>query len=445
MYLILGYGRTGKACDDFLKNKSIQTQIWDDQLGYQDPIDWDHVTTLIQSAGIAPSGPKSHPLVMEAQKRSIAIKSDIDLLVEYFPDIPIIAITGTNGKSTTTSLVAHLLKCLNIPHFAGANLGRPVLSLDPPENNEFFVLELSSYQLALSKPIPLLVGAITNITPDHLDWHGTMEDYVASKKKIFCLAQSKILMDDDEICQTMVTQDTVLVGEGEKSTYRIMEQSLWYGKDFIAPIANHPMLVGKHNEKNIALASSIVHQALIKSPYYREQYELLSMLPKGIKTFTGLTHRLEIVDTIDDVIFINDSKSTNFESLKIALEACDDHAVYLIVGGRAKSCDLSILDPVISSIYAAFIIGESIDLWAQYFKEQAVPYFVNFTLEYAVKHSFDLAQKKWTKDSQFNNHGQKNEKSVILFSPGCASFDQFNHFEHRGDVFKKLAQTMKKM
>ena len=457
-YVILGYGRSGKSCEEFLQKKGEKTLVWDDALNLTPSIMWDQVHCVIQSPGIAPTGPKSHWIHQKAKSLGLPIKTDIDLLVEAYPYTPIIGITGTNGKSTITALVTHLLKNLNIPCVQGGNIGVPVLDLVDPGATGFFVLELSSYQLTLSQPLPLVVGAIVNITPDHLDWHETLASYIDGKKRIFERARHKILGLDTPLSRGLMKDglmgnDVIGVKVADLQTndyqanateiaYSVRGMTVYRQNDPILVVPDNIALRGDHNKCNIVVACSIVWEALRdrnkeNGVMMVHEDEILpsTVLAKGLETFTGLAHRLERVTTIDNVLFVNDSKATNLDSMYWALKTYQDFDLYLIVGGRAKSRDFGVLDSIVHHIKAAFVIGESVDWWAQYLQHRGILYFVDFTLDYAVAHSFAMAREA-------SQEKMQNNQPVVMLSPGCSSLDQFNNFEHRGDVFKSLCQQI---
>lgn len=398
-------------------------------------VQWNTIHAFIQSPGI----PFSHPVTRLAQSHFVPVLGDCDLFRMANPHASIVGITGTNGKSTTTALVGHILKEAGMPVAIGGNIGVPVLSLPQLPAEGTYVLELSSYQLEMSHNLNLDYVGWLNITPDHLERHGTMDLYVQAKEKIFSHADDspQIVMGiDDEFSHHLYrkfsrlypkkvtavscdnseekglkVQDGVLVKEdGEKS-------------ETIVDFRNFCRLSGKHNYQNMAIAYELCEKIGVP----REK--ILS----GIASFPGLAHRQEWVGSRDGVMFINDSKATNAESASKALMTYDH--IFWIAGGQPKTDGIVSLKPYFSKIQHAFLIGAAQDTFAQTLDAET-PYTLCGDLKTALEAAYASAKS-------FVQHTKKEDKNaVVLFSPACASFDQFRDFEQRGDVFRELVEKL---
>jgi UDP-N-acetylmuramoylalanine--D-glutamate ligase len=327
--LLLGsQGKTGKSVEKFIKNLAT----FDDS--YSHDIDWENISQVIQSPGF----PFNHPVALEARSRHIPIRTDIDLFFESRPHASVIGITGTNGKSTTTAWVTYVLQKHGFHAVMGGNIGIPVLDL--PES-EVYVFELSSYQLALSGDLPLMIACILNISSDHLDWHGSIEHYKASKMKILKCAEHCL---------------------DSKSTIDLPQSSY---------------LKGMHNHQNMSAVYNICSLFCKKRGVEFQMEHLLS--------FKGLEHRQEYVDHFSGITFINDSKATNQDATQHALAAFDD--IYWIAGGRPKEDGISDLD--FSHIKSAYYIGEAAQAFNSIHNGR-----LSFTLEKALHDAYHDALKQ---------------------------------------------------
>ncbi|MBI1954720.1 MAG: UDP-N-acetylmuramoyl-L-alanine--D-glutamate ligase [Proteobacteria bacterium] len=404
-FLVIGLARSGIAVAKWLKSKGKEVVVWDDQIQKQQRAqEWgwtlssqlDDKTALIQSPGI----PLSHPLIEQAKNKHIPIFSDIDLFCTDYVSAPIIGITGTNGKSTTTALVGHILKENGFHVGIGGNIGIPVFDLSDSKN--VYVLELSSFQLEISQKLPLTIAAWLNISEDHLDRHKNLEAYIQAKKRIFQTTQQAVIATDDvyslKVAQTL-TIPVVYVSQYDDLPYH----------QFLT-------LRGIHNQQNIAVAYKIARLMGLEK----------EAIIKAIQTFPGLEHRQQIIRKIGSIVFINDSKATNADAAEKALKTFEK--IYWILGGRDKRDGIDPLVPYFSKIKQAFLIGEAQERFSQTLSHH-VPYTFSQTLDKAIKEAYKEAQKN-------------SEESVILFSPACASFDQFQDFEHRGNVFCRLVEQL---
>lgn len=431
--LIVGLGKTGRAAQRFFEREGRPTLLYDDKqpgcLHSPDALNWSAIQCVVPSPGI----PFQHPLIREAQARGIDVWSDMDLFAQAvrrnFPGALFIGITGTNGKSTTTALIGHLLK----EHFSkvivGGNIGTPVLDLSLCE--AIYVLELSSFQLAWSHPLHLNRAVWTNLTEDHLDRHGSMAAYGMAKQKIFDGAQLSILGVDDEPSRTalkelqMSGQTAKSVSTTEAADVQVLSDGMLCmdGHSFFN-IAEASSLPGRHNAQNIALATATAYSLGLS----------VSEIMQALKTFKGLPHRIELVRTsLGGLEFINDSKATNAVSTIQALESFRNASLYLIAGGRAKSDGLVPAIPFMKSVRKVFLIGEASNRFASELQNfpKAPPFEKCQNLEKALTRATEVARQ------------DKTSRRVILFSPACASFDQFNNFEERGDAFRQLVLNLK--
>jgi UDP-N-acetylmuramoylalanine--D-glutamate ligase len=411
-FLILGLARSGKATADYFDQIGEAYVLYDDHAqSYGDKsvlnsladIAWDAIKCVIQSPGVPFSYPKPHPVTAAALARNIPIKTDIDLFnTARDKSAPCIGITGTNGKSTTTALVTHILNAAGRNAVMGGNIGVPVLSLfgDSIVTNPAvtdYVLELSSFQLETTHRIDLDIAVITNIGDDHIDRHGTMENYVAAKKRIFDHANIQI---------------TGANCPDPAFDFKAVER-----------------LPGAHNHENIKIAYAVCTHLGV--PH--------DVIVAAIHRFPGLSHRMERVYTCSDFFIINDSKATNAESVQRALEhytANPNIHIYWIAGGRPKIGGIESLKPYFSNIKKAYFIGESQDAFLKTTQGLLDASTVG-DLESAVKAAFaDIRAEARANTCQGRDLSRQ---YLMLFSPACASYDQFRDFEHRGDEFKKIA------
>lgn len=434
-YVVLGLARSGLATVKWLMARGASVIAVDDNpdsvikaqnLGAQTSrsISWDQVSALIQSPGIPLWFPTPHPITREAREKNIPIIGDGDLLRAAHPESRFIGITGTNGKSTTTALIGHILKVCGVDCQVGGNIGTPMLDLPSAQT---YVLELSSYQLDLSDGLDLHVVVWLNISPDHLDRHGSLENYILAKKRIFKTQYptQKVVMGIDDAASKAIWREVSasqfalpvsvkqILGEG------IYLQGNWLmdGAEQILDVATLPTLKGIHNFQNVAVSYGVGKAlGLAKS-------EII----KAIQTFPGLAHRQECVGTLKNMKFINDSKGTNADATAKALATFDK--IYWIAGGKAKNDGIESLSSYFPKIVHTFLIGEAQEQFAATL-EGKVAYTKSETMEKAVAESYRLALA----------NGISN--SIILLSPACASFDQFQDFEHRGNVFCQLVRSL---
>ncbi len=410
-FLVYGLGLTGLSVVSFFKkNKITKFKVWDDKNKkiFKDKRAanlnkcFEDVDYIILSPGIS--------LHQSKYKRSLIkykhkILTDIDLIYLLKKNFKSIVVTGSNGKSTTCKIIYHVLKKNKFKTLLGGNIGTPILSLNPKKNN-FLIIEASSFQLAHSKFIKPDYAFLLNISNDHLDWHGSMKNYIESKFKIFELQKK--------------THYSFI---NKKFKKKFKNKNL-LGKLIIPNVKNYEEIKSKIN--NNYIKSNINDEnmrnvlALSKILGIKEKN-----LIKSLKTFKSLPHRYEIFLKRKNSIFINDSKATSFQSTKFALQNTKN--IFWIVGGLPKKNDKIILKNLKKNITRSYIIGKNINFFKKQIKNK-VNFFIARNLKNAIKEAI--------KDLKF--YQQKN--NTILLSPSAASFDQFSNFEERGEKFKKLTK-----
>jgi UDP-N-acetylmuramoylalanine--D-glutamate ligase len=448
-FAVVGLARSGLATARALQAAGVAHLAWDDDaakrqqaaasgLTVADPqsADWSGIDALLLSPGIPHTHPRPHPAAALARSHGKPILGDIEVLMRAMSRDPgmrprFVGITGTNGKSTTTALIGHVLAQAGKKVEVGGNLGRPALDFAALGKDGIYVLEMSSYQLELIEQGRFDVAVLLNITPDHLDRHGGMAGYVAAKRRIF-LNQRKT---DAAVIgvDTAATRDIAagLIAQGNRvipiSVGHEAERGVWaidgvlhdeidtigFSLD-LKPILTLP---GAHNWQN-ACAAFAACRALGLTP---------DQIAAGIKTYPGLAHRQERVAVLGGIAYINDSKATNADATEKALGSYD--TIYWIAGGRPKEGGIESLAPLFGRIAHAFLIGEAADQFAATLSGK-VPFSKEGDLARAVASAHAMAQREHRKGA------------VVLLSPACASFDQWPNFEARGDGFRKLVQQL---
>lgn len=396
-------------------------------------IDWQKVDALVLSPGVPLTHPAPHPFVVKAQAARSEVIGDVELFfraVRASADgrsARIVCITGTNGKSTTTALIGHMLQHLGFDAEVGGNIGKPVLDLAPPSPKRAYVLELSSFQLDLAPSVHPDVAVLLNVTPDHLDRHGTMENYARVKSGIFSRQgrgdHAVIGVDDDWCAQIAgrlaargdVTVHPVSVGKalgrGIHVSDGVLHDATGAASRKVLDLKTLAHLPGAHNWQNLAVAYAAV------MPLVRDPAAIAGTMP----SFPGLAHRIESVGEIRGVRFVNDSKATNADAAARAL-ACFEE-IYWIAGGKAKEGGIESLSPFHPRIRRAYLIGAAMDSFAQTLSGR---------VETCKAGTLEAAMRQALADAMSAGGG------VVLLSPACASFDQFRDFEDRGDAFKKI-------
>jgi UDP-N-acetylmuramoylalanine--D-glutamate ligase len=442
---VFGLGRTGLTAARALKAGGAVPVLWDEKAGAVAAAadegfettdlrtaDWSRFDALLLSPGVPLTHPEPHWTVRLAQAAGVPVVGDLELFqgavdaaqAELKPQV--VAITGTNGKSTTTALIGWIVERAGRPVRIGGNIGFGVLGLEPFVPRAVYVLETSSYQLDLCRGFKPDVAVWLNITPDHLDRHGSMEGYVAAKRRIF-QAQgpgdtAAIGVDDVWSAETaqavaarggpaVVRVSAAGATEGVWSRHGV----LYDGVEPVAELGRARSLPGRHNAQNAAAAYAAVRALGLT----REQ------AVEGLLTFPGLAHRMEEVGRIGGVRFVNDSKATNADAARQALSSYPQS--FWIAGGRAKEGGIEPLADLFPRVAEAFLVGEAAEAFAQTLG--AVPHRVCGTIDRATEAAFAAARAA-------------GGEQVVLLSPACASFDQFPDFEARGEAFRAAVQGL---
>lgn len=472
---VFGLGRSGLSTLRALQARGQAAIGWDDAetarqkaqaMGYEisDPrLRLADISRLIVSPGVPLYGPHCPDLVKQAQLHNIAIEGDMDILADDLSAVStplnasptsaqpiIVAVTGTNGKSTTTALIAHLCAEAGRAVVLAGNIGLPVLDTDYAKA-DILVLELSSYQIELMHRLRIDIGVLTNITPDHLDRHGSMANYVAAKKKLFShvkpqgLAllgvdgpEERMLADDLSRSPAgalrvdrLSVQDRATNGRGspdddilENPIDTLSGDSLHYTGGCLHSASGHEFdltaidtLRGRHNAQNAGLAIRVGLDLGLDA----------ADIQRGLASFKGLAHRLQPIARSGQVTFVNDSKATNVEATIHALRAYDH--IHWIAGGQPKANGLVGVESALSQISHAYLIGE------------AAAEFSGFLSRHGVTHQIDETLERAVQAAAIGAAGEA-EPATVLLSPACASFDQFANFEARGDAFCALVHEM---
>ncbi|MBT4711085.1 MAG: UDP-N-acetylmuramoyl-L-alanine--D-glutamate ligase [Alphaproteobacteria bacterium] len=443
---VLGLGRSGLSAVRALAAGGAELCAWDDNAGRRDaaeadgiPIadfyamDWTGIAALVVSPGIPATGLDPHQIVRQARAFQCEVLGDVELFARRDLASKVVAITGTNGKSTTTALAGHVLRACGRRAVEGGNLGTAVLDLPELGEDGSYVLELSSFQIEQTKSLAADVAVLLNLSPDHLDRHGDMAGYVAAKKRLFAGQTPEQLavvgVDDGDsraVFDELVAQDgrrvMAVSGNGPVDDGVFVVGGFLY--DATAPDAgvavadlNRGRLVGPHNWQNAAAAFAIATE-LGCDP---------EPVAEALMTFPGLPHRLELVGEADGVRFFNDSKATNMDAAGRALGSFSN--IYWIAGGRPKDQGLETLAPLFGNVRHAYLIGEATESFAA-------------TLGGGVPFSRSTGLAAAVADAHARAVSDGEEGAVVLLSPACASFDQFTDFQARGDAFRMAASDI---
>jgi UDP-N-acetylmuramoylalanine--D-glutamate ligase len=428
-YAVLGLARSGLATVRTLLASGANVMAWDSRdeprqalasaLGAQvelnDPVNAD----LMGFAGVivSPGVPLNrHPIAEAAARHGVPLIGDIELFAQardFLPLHRVVGITGTNGKSTTTALVHHVLKSAGISSRMGGNIGLPVLGQEPLPAGGVYVLELSSYQIDLTYSLDCDVAALLNITPDHLDRYVSFDAYAASKARIFAMQRP-----DRHAVFGVGDAETIAIATREDARRAPGFVHRVDGSRLAALQTDWPSLQGPHNLQNAAIAVAIVEALGIGEAQWKP----------ALASFKGLPHRMERVAEVNGVIFINDSKATNPASAAPALAAFPpkpDRRVHWILGGLPKGDDLDECTPYFGNIAAAYTIGDAGPRFAELLTGH-VPVHRSEMMCEAIRQAIEAAKPG----------------DVVLLSPACASFDQFRDYEARGDAFRQIVDAL---
>jgi UDP-N-acetylmuramoylalanine--D-glutamate ligase len=446
MVAVFGLGKSGMLSAQALIAGGAEVVVWDDSgksvteakaagLNAQDlrTLDWSRVAALVLAPGVPLTHPKPHWSVGLARKAGVEVIGDIELFcrerAKSGRECPVVAITGTNGKSTTTALIAHLIKSAGRDAQMGGNIGVAVLALAPFASDRVYVLEVSSYQIDLAPSLKPSVGILLNVTEDHLDRHGTLENYAAIKERLVAQADVAVIGVDDDwtravaerVARSGKTVECVSVlGPLRDGFYaegsRIMRVSAGKAEP-VADLSGIGSLRGAHNAQNAVCAIAACLALGIDLP----------AVQKGLVTFPGLAHRMQPIARNRNVLFVNDSKATNADSAAKALASFAD--IFWIAGGKPKTGGITSLAEFFPRIAKAYLIGEAAQEFAKTL-DGKVPYEIVGALDRAVPLAARDAAASGLKEP------------VVLLSPACASFDQYPNFEVRGQAFTGLVQAI---
>ncbi|MBI1179755.1 MAG: UDP-N-acetylmuramoyl-L-alanine--D-glutamate ligase [Alphaproteobacteria bacterium] len=442
---VFGLARSGIAAARALASGGARVSVWDDSdasrraaadegLALGDPagLDWRREAALVLSPGVPLTHPTPHPVVALARDAGCPILGDIDLFAQAEKTLPahsVAVVTGTNGKSTTTALLAHLVAACGGHSVACGNIGQPILDLEPLPDGGVYVIEMSSYQIDLTHALRPEVAILLNITPDHLDRHGGMANYVAVKRRIFDWQDARgvaVIGVDDEYGQEAVDRlaargrNVVPVTVAGRSDVGVSVQDARLYDSAISPsepvcsLDGIESLRGRHNWQNAAAAYAAA-RALGFAP---------DAIAEALRSFPGLAHRMELVATVRGVRYVNDSKATNADATARALDSFE--RVRWIAGGRAKEGGIESLRPWFPRVVRAYLIGEAQEAFAAVLERAGVAVERCGTMERAVAAA--------ARDAHADD--------VVLLSPACASFDQYRNFEIRGDHFRALVSGL---
>lgn len=443
---LFGLGGSGLATAEALQAGGAIVSAWDDNpasvakasekgIATADlaKADWSQFDAFVLSPGVPLTHPKPHWTVDIARAAKVEIIGDVELFARerkaQAPSAPFIAITGTNGKSTTTALIAHVLKAAGRDTQLGGNIGTAVMTLDAPAPDKFYVVECSSYQIDLAPSINPSAGILLNITPDHLDRHGDIAHYAAVKERLIAGSEVAIIGQDDAICSEIsdrLAKSDHKVIRISKNTFQqnglfadgsVLVETVDGNAHVVAELAGIGSLRGEHNAQNALAAFAACRAAGLSD----------AEIQAGFQSFPGLAHRMEQVGRMGKVLFVNDSKATNAEAAAPALSSFP--RIYWIAGGLAKEGGIDTLAPFFQRLAKCYLIGEAAPQFAATIGTKA-PFEISGTLADAVAHA--------ARDAALDGAGEP----VVLLSPACASFDQFKNFEKRGDAFRDAVLSL---
>jgi len=446
---VFGLGGSGLACCHALRAGGAEVVAGDDdaarlaeaaKAGFTTAdlrnVPWTSFAALVLTPGVPLTHPVPHWSVLAARRAGIEVIGDIELFCRerrrHAPSAPFVAITGTNGKSTTTALIAHLMRAAGHDVQMGGNIGTAILSLEPPRLGRVHVVEMSSYQIDLAPSLDPLVGVLLNVSEDHLDRHGTLANSAAVKERLVAGVQrggTAIIGVDDQWCQAAA--DRVEHGGGRViriSVKRPLADGVYLdhetllrasggARTAIARIGGIGSLRGLHNAQNAACAAATALALGVD----------FNTLQEGLRSFPGLVHRMEQIGRKGSVLFINDSKATNADAAARALSSFGD--IFWIAGGKPKTGGIASLREFFPRIRKAYLIGEAADEFASTLGTEVA---------HEISGTLDVAVAQAARDAAASGLAQP----VVLLSPACASFDQYRNFEIRGQHFRELVMAL---
>ena len=449
---IFGLGRSGLSAARALKAGKAEPLLWDDKpqslmaatkegftVENLRNADWSEIDALMLSPGVPLTHPEPHWTVGLAQAAGVPVLGDIELFARTLAALPAkkrpktIAITGTNGKSTTTALIGHILKTAGKDVHVGGNIGIGVLDLPPMHAGTYYVIETSSYQLDLTQSFVPDVSVLMNISPDHLDRHGGMAGYIAAKRRIFMnqgAGQTAVIGADDDFSAAVITEMRAnspvnlisisagrTLGQGVYALNGVLYDGTETRVRQVIDLKSVRTLTGRHNWQNAAAAYSACKALGLET----------DVIAAAMRSFPGLDHRMQEIGRIGRVRFINDSKATNSDAARQAMSSYE--RFYWIAGGKAKAGGIDDLRDLFGRIKHAYLIGEAAELF-EVTIGKAAACTQSRHLFVAVAQAYADAEKT-------------GKEEVVLFSPACASFDQFSDFEARGEAFKTAVAEIK--
>nr|WP_081910160.1 UDP-N-acetylmuramoyl-L-alanine--D-glutamate ligase [Thermopetrobacter sp. TC1] len=448
---VFGLGRSGIACAQALMAGGAEVLAWDDGTAGRErareagvplvdlkTVDFSGLDALVLAPGVPLTHPVPHWTVRKAEEAGVPVIGDTEI---FHAEVRarggrIVAVTGTNGKSTTTALIGHVLSLFKLDAHVGGNIGRAVFSLPEPRPGRTYVIEMSSFQIDLSPTFRPDVGVLLNVTPDHLDRHGSLENYAAVKARLFARQREgdvAVISVDDAFCREALARVPEGVRRMPFSIERLLDEGVCaingvlqerqHGKTVRGmDLSTARALRGRHNWQNAAAAWAACRALKLDA----------AMIARGFVTFPGLAHRMEEVGLVEGVRFINDSKATNADAAARSLSTFS--GIHWIAGGRAKAGGI---EPLVAlakeNVRHAWLIGEAAADFAETLKRAHVPFDVVETMERAVERAFAAAQRE----------AAGGENPVVLLAPACASFDQYPSFEARGEHFRALVEALK--
>ena len=428
-YGVYGLARSGRAAAAALRASGAHVRAWDDGEAARAAYDGE-LTDLnagldgLDALVVSPGVPHTAPLFVAATNLGVPVIGDIELFALARSELPphrVVGITGTNGKSTTTALIHHILVAAGMPARLGGNIGLPILAQHPLPAGGVYVLELSSYQLELTQSLVADVAVLLNVTPDHLDRHGSFANYAGAKARLFLMqapACTAVVAFDDQTCRDIA--GAAIARVVPVSTGELLEEGVSVAAGVlavdgaeVASQADWPDLQGPHNAQNAA--GAVAATLALGLP--------IETIVGALATYAGLPHRMERVRERTGVRYVNDSKATNPTSAAPALAAYT--GIHWIAGGQAKAADLDAVLPALGNVKAAYLIGDATELFAALLGPH-VPIVNAGTLAKAVELAASAAQPGDT----------------VLLSPACASFDQFSDYEARGAAFRAAVEAL---
>jgi UDP-N-acetylmuramoylalanine--D-glutamate ligase len=450
---LFGLGASGLAAVRALMAGGASVTAWDDAEGARAQAvaegmnvadlslaDWSRFDALILTPGAALTHPVPHWTVERAQAAGVEIIGDLELFCRErearAPGAAFVAVTGTNGKSTTSALIAHILGKAGRQPELGGDVGKPILALAPPDDERIHVVEVSSFQIDLAPSLSPTIGLLLNLSPDHLDRHGSMERYAALKERVLSSAEIALIGVDDAYCHAIGAKLTARAAEGRRVAPVSAERGLDWGfyaegdellyraagdpevqAESLGSIPNAPGLKGAHSRQNAIFAAAACWELGLSD----------EEIAQGLASFPGLPHRLESVATMGRVLFVNDSKATNAAAAARALAEFSE--IFWILGGKPKHGGIEPLRPFFPRIKKAYLIGEATEEFAE-------------TLEGYVPFERCGALAVATERAASDATASAAQAPVVLLSPACASFDQFADYEARGEAFREIAKNL---